>query len=67
MRWTDDVLDNDVDGADPMRFDDCDAAGEWVFASDNLVQKRADGTARGQRRRPKALTLEPLTRRQSSR
>lgn len=67
MRWTDNVLDDDVDGADSMRLDDCDASGERVFASDNLVQKWADGTARGQQRRPKALMLEPLTRRQSSR
>lgn len=67
MRRSDDILNDDVDCADAMRFDDCDPSGERILASYNLVQKRADGTASRQRRRRNVLAFEPLTRRQSFR
>lgn len=41
MRRSDDILDDDIDRAEPWRVDDRDATRKWVLASDNLMQERA--------------------------
>lgn len=41
MRRAEYVLNHDVDRSDAVRLDDGDAAGVWVFAADDLMQKWA--------------------------